>query len=52
MGNGHRFIANHGDESTLRKLADPSGEPIGRSGFVKRGMEGKNLFYFGSEAKL
>ncbi|KAK1762795.1 thiolase [Phialemonium atrogriseum] len=51
-GNGHRFIANHGDESTLRKLADPSVEPIGRSGFVKRGVEGKNLFYFGSEAKL
>lgn len=51
--NGHRFIANHGDESTLQQLASFSREPIGRSGMVKQDPEkkGRNLFSF-TESRL
>lgn len=44
--NGHRFIANHGDDSTLQQLASFSKEPIGRSGVVKLDtkVKGRNLF--------
>ena len=47
---GHRFIANHGDERTLEELASHSREPIGRTGWVKC-EEGTdiNLFTFGAE---
>ncbi len=50
--NGHRFIANHGDESTLQQLASKSKEPIGRSGRVRQGDDGRNLFSFDQGARL
>ncbi|KAK5045901.1 hypothetical protein LTR84_008687 [Exophiala bonariae] len=43
--NGHRFVANHGDEETLREISSGSEEKIGRTGRVKN--DGKrNLFVF------
>jgi hypothetical protein len=50
--NGHRFLANHGDESTLKQLASNVKEPIGRSGWVKTGEDGRNLFIFEKSGKL
>lgn len=44
--NGHRFIANHADERTLWELCSTEVEPIGRSGTVKTGDDGKSLFGF------
>lgn len=44
--NGHRFIANHAEERTLRELCSTEVEPIGRSGTVKTGDDGKSLFAF------
>ena len=51
---GHRFIANHGDEATLRDLASWTKEPIGRTGVVKQDQErkGRNLFVFAQDARL
>ncbi len=55
-GNGHRFLANHGDERTLHELASWVKEPIGRSGLVRNegGGKGKgrNLFSFEGGARL
>jgi len=51
--NGHRFVANHGDEETLREISSGSEEKIGRSGRVRN--DGKrNLFVFSKtlDAKL
>ncbi|KIV98245.1 hypothetical protein PV10_01912 [Exophiala mesophila] len=43
LNNGHRFLANHGDEDTLKQLSTWSGEKVGLSGKVK--SDGKrNLF--------
>jgi len=44
---GHRFLANHGDASTLKELASGAKEPIGRGGWVRcmKGT-GRNLFSF------
>lgn len=52
--NGHRFISNHADESTLKQLCDWEVEPIGRSGKVKVAQDGRNLFAFtsGEQARL
>ena len=51
--NGHRFIANHADESTLKQLCSQEVEPIGRHGKVKAGEDGRNLFGFvGEVARL
>lgn len=54
--NGHRFIANHADEHTLRILADmQNGEVVGRKGRVfqnKDEEENQNLFSLSSEHKL
>lgn len=50
--NGHRFIANHGDESTLQQLCSRSREPIGRNGWVKTAEDGRNLFTFEGGGKL
>ena len=51
--NGHRFIANHADDTTLQELCSQSVEPIGRSGKVKNADDGRNLFAFTSlSAKL
>jgi Thiolase-like protein type 1 additional C-terminal domain len=49
---GNRFIANHADDSTLQQLSSNSREPIGRSGKVKKGEKGKNLFTFDAGSKL
>ena len=51
-GSPERFIANHGDESTLKQLASDTKEPIGRIGFVRPGKDGRNLFTFEENAKL
>jgi hypothetical protein len=45
-GDGRRFIANDGDESTLSQLASRVTEPIGRRGWVWKGEDGRNLFAF------
>lgn len=52
--NGHRFISNHADESTLQQLCSWEVEPIGRSGKVKTAEDGRNLFAFasGEQSKL
>lgn len=53
--NGSRFLANQGDEETLRQLASSTREPIGRSGRVrvdKEGPEGHNLFTLDGGANL
>lgn len=52
--NGHRFIANHGDDATLQQLASFTKEPVGRSGHVKQdpGKQGHNLFVFADAARL
>lgn len=51
--NGHRFLANHADENTLKQLCSTSKEPIGRSGWVRNdSISGTNLFSFESEWRL
>ncbi len=52
--NGHRFLANHADPSTLEQLCSMTVEPIGRSGHVKPDTEkeGRNLFSFSRTSKL
>lgn len=53
-GGGKRFLANHGDEATLRQLASWTVEPVGRKGWVSGdgGTEGRNVFVFGEGEKL
>ena len=50
--NGHRFIANHGDLSTLQQLANVTREPIGRLGWVRTVEDSRNLFTFDKNLKL
>ncbi|KAF4341928.1 hypothetical protein FBEOM_4094 [Fusarium beomiforme] len=50
--NGHRFIANHGDEHTLVALASTDGEPIGMKGRAVVAADGRNLFILAPSAKL
>ena len=52
--NGHRFLANDADASTLDQLCSTSIEPIGRSGYVKPDIEkaGRNLFSFSRPSRL
>ena len=53
QANGHRFVANHADERTLRELCSQEVEPIGRRGHVAVDKEsGRNLFTFGDVSKL
>lgn len=48
--NGHRFIANHGDDGTLKQLASQTEEQIGRKGWVRNeDGTGRNLFTFNLE---
>ncbi|KAI6715055.1 hypothetical protein JHW43_002421 [Diplocarpon mali] len=49
---GHRFLANHGSESTLRQLASASKEPIGERGWVRRGEGERNVFTFTRDGHL
>ncbi|OTA30630.1 hypothetical protein BTJ68_09101 [Hortaea werneckii EXF-2000] len=44
--NGARFIANHADARTLAELGSWEREPIGRSGYVRRSDDGRNVFSF------
>lgn len=52
--NGHRFIANHADASTLKQLSSPVEEQIGKTGVVRKdgNQEGRNMFSFEIIAKL
>lgn len=52
--NGHRFVANHGDQNTLRQLGSASKEQVGRAGWVRNDKEkiGRNLFVFEQTVKL
>jgi hypothetical protein len=50
--NGHRFIANDGDENALRQLSSGVKEQVGRSGWVRGGDDGRNLFTFNEIGKL
>lgn len=51
---GERFVANEGDEGTLRLLAAGAREPIGLVGVVKGDTkeEGRNLFSLDEGARL
>ncbi|KAF2662734.1 thiolase [Lophiostoma macrostomum CBS 122681] len=51
---GRRFLANHGDESTLQHMASGAGEMVGRSGWVRQDTKrkGRNLFSFEKTAKI
>ena len=40
------------DEKTLKEICRQDLEPIGRSGLVTTGADGRNLFSFGDSAKL
>ncbi|KAF4126522.1 hypothetical protein GMORB2_0258 [Geosmithia morbida] len=51
-GNGHRFLANHGDQLTLRKLCDTNLEPVGMKGTVRTQSDGRNTFVLGPGGKL
>jgi hypothetical protein len=53
-GSGERFVANEGDEGTLRLLAGTGREPVGLVGVVRADEkeEGRNLFSLGEGAKL
>lgn len=52
--NGHRVIANHADDDTLKELSSWTEEPIGRSGYVRPSefTAGQNLFTFKKEYRL
>lgn len=51
--NDARFIANHGDEKTLRLLGEGKEEMIGKEGWVRNtGTGGRNLFAFEEGARL
>jgi hypothetical protein len=53
-GGNKRFLANHGDEETLRQMAGGGGEIVGRSGVVRQDEEkkGRGLFVFDKPARL
>jgi hypothetical protein len=52
--NNKRFLANHGNEITLRQMASGSGEIVGKSGWVWQDVEkkGRGLFAFDKPARL
>jgi hypothetical protein len=54
VSNNKRFLANHGDESTLRHMASGAGEIVGKRGWVCQDTEkkGRSLFVFDKPAKL
>lgn len=53
-GSGKRFLANHGDEETLRQMGSGKGEIVGKSGWVWRDEKRneRGLFAFDKPAKL
>jgi hypothetical protein len=52
LKNGHRFLANNGDERTLQQLASGVKEQVGKRGVVRIGDDGRNLFVFDEGGKL
>ncbi|KAH6638333.1 hypothetical protein C7974DRAFT_462543 [Boeremia exigua] len=52
--NNKRFLANQGDESTLRQMAEGAVEIVGKSGWVwqDKKTKGRGLFAFDKPAKL
>ncbi|KAL5394998.1 hypothetical protein PMIN06_012768 [Paraphaeosphaeria minitans] len=52
--NGKRFLANHGDGSTLRQMAEGAVEIVGRVGWVVGDgeREGRSLFSFEGASRL
>ncbi|EFY87154.1 thiolase [Metarhizium acridum CQMa 102] len=51
-GTGQRFLANHGDDQTLSRLATTATEHIGKTGRVRTGDDGRNLFFLDAMTKL
>ncbi|KZM22166.1 catalytic [Ascochyta rabiei] len=49
-----RFLANHGNDSTLRQMAEGAGEIVGKSGWVwqDKKTKGRGLFAFDKPARL
>lgn len=47
-----RFVANTGDAKTIEQLSSGNYEPIGKTGWVKRGDGGRNLFTIMQSANL
>lgn len=57
IGSNHRFLANHGDQVTLNRLASFREEPIGTMGSVMPDPSGdkgqrRNLFYLDCNLRL
>ncbi|XPS93586.1 hypothetical protein M3J09_002929 [Ascochyta lentis] len=52
--NNKRFLANHGNDSTLRQMSEGAGEIVGKSGWVWQDekTKGRGLFAFDKPAKL
>ena len=52
--NGKRFLANHGDEATLRQMASGVSEMVGKSGWVQPDSrkKGRGLFTLNKVAKI
>jgi hypothetical protein len=55
--NGHRFVANHGDQRTLQELASTAEEQIGKVGYVKTRRDGtgdpeSNAFFLGLRPRI
>lgn len=55
--NGHRFVANHGDQRTLQQLSSPVEEHVGSPGLVSvnRNTKGEpecNVFFLRPKAAL
>ncbi|KAH8733058.1 hypothetical protein GQ44DRAFT_601041 [Phaeosphaeriaceae sp. PMI808] len=52
-GNNKRFLANHADDATLRKMAGGEVEIVGRGGWVWQDeKKGRGLFVFDKPARL
>ncbi|KAH9873777.1 hypothetical protein IAQ61_004404 [Plenodomus lingam] len=51
---GKRFLANHGDENTLRQMASGASEIVGKTGWVwqDKEKEGRGLFSFDKPSRL
>lgn len=49
-----RFLANHGDEKTLRQMASGANEIVGKTGWVWQDerKKGRGLFTFDEPSKL
>lgn len=55
--NGHRFVANHGDQRTLQELASSMEEQIGKFGYVETTRDGRgdpesNVFFLGPRPRI